>query len=150
MNKPAKIKYDWNLQYEVTINTLPDGFDDLVSIDIIGDENQPGYTGTGKFWFNKNSELIIRAKDSDCMILSGYRDNTIFPQTTTLRNEKYIASLENIQNISWIYSNYMFDETVILGSPVMLSSIPPNIRNQLDFNNKPEFNSGTYSEDKVL
>jgi hypothetical protein len=79
MNKPAKIKYDWNLQYEVTINTLPDGFDNLVSIDIIGDENQPGYTGTGKFWFNKNSELIIRAKDSDCMILSGYRDNTIFP-----------------------------------------------------------------------
>jgi len=150
MNKPTKIIYDWSHQYAVTINTIPDGFDDLVSIRTIADESQSGYTRAGKYWYNQNSRMVIQAKDSDCSKLSGYRDNTIDPNTTIIADEKVVESLEGPQNISWIYSSYVFEETVTLGGPVMLSSIPPDIRNKLVLDTKPEYISEHILENDML
>ncbi|MBF0451505.1 MAG: hypothetical protein HQK75_12440, partial [Candidatus Magnetomorum sp.] len=140
MVSPGEIVFDWSRQYAVTVNTSPKGFDDdLVSITIIDDESQIGSTGTGKFWFNANTNLVFRAKDSNCLKLSGYRDNSIDTETTIIADKKTVISLESTQDITWIYSPYMFEETVILGTPVMLSSVPPDFWKKLNTNDKPEY-----------
>jgi len=137
MTKPAKIVYEWSIQYPVTIRT--DGSDDLVSIEIIDDETQQGNTGPGTFWYHENTKMFIRARDSECLELSGYRDDKIDPNNTINAYEKYIEHLDESQDIIWIYSEYIFMETTVLGTPVMLSSVPFDIRGQLDLYNKPLF-----------
>jgi hypothetical protein len=135
---PGKIVYDWSRQYAVTVNTLPGGFDDLVSIKVIDDESQVDSYGVGKHWYNANTNLVVRAKDSDCLKLSGYRDNNIDPNNTIIGDEKVVI-LESPLEISWVFSPYVFEETVVLGMPVMLSTVPPDLRNNLEIREKPEY-----------
>ena len=150
MDSPGKIVYDWGRQHALITNTLPDSLNDLASIEVIADESQSNYTGAGKYWYNHGSTLEISSGEDACQKLTGYRDNTIDPNTTINGSGLVIQNLESPQNVSWVYTPYVFEETVILGSPVLLSTVPPDIREKLNLSLKPTYTSENFEETDVI
>ncbi|MBF0452495.1 MAG: hypothetical protein HQK75_17460, partial [Candidatus Magnetomorum sp.] len=146
MTGPAKIIYDWGRQHAVMVNTLPDTLSHLVSIQVIDDETQSSQSGSGKYWYNHATNLVIRAQQDSCQKLSGYRDNINDPTNTIPSNEKNIFNLKNPENFSWVYSSFLFEETVTIGSPVLLSNLPPDLLQRIDKIKKPRYISTEVTE----
>ena len=93
MNSASKIIFDWGRQHAVIVNTLPENLDNLTTIEVLSDESQSGYTGSGKFWYNHGTSLLFTARQDDCQLLSGYRDNLADPNTTIYIDTVEIDSL---------------------------------------------------------
>jgi hypothetical protein len=151
MSGPAKIIYDWGRQHAVSMNTLPELMSDKVSVQVVDDESQAGYETAGKFWYNHDSKLILSGKEGTCLQLNGYRDsNNIDPTELISSNKKYIEKLEGPETISWVYLPFLYEETVTLGTPVMLSTLPPEIMAKLKRNQKPTYTSTHISEQEMI
>jgi len=146
MTGPAKITYDWSRQHAVVVNTLPDTLRHLVSIQVIDDETQSNQSTSGKYWYNHSSTLVIRSGEDQCQKLSGYKDNVSDPNQTVNSNEKHVYNLDHYEDISWVYSPHLFEETVTIGSPVLLSNLPPDLLQRIDLTKKPRYISTDISE----
>jgi len=150
MKSYGKIVYDWGRQHAVTTNTFPENLSDMTMINVLSDESQSNYTGAGSYWYNHGSALKISSGENACQKLSGYRDNTIDPNITINASYAEIQSLVSPQNFSWVYTPYVFEETVILGSPVLLSTVPPDVREHLDLSLKPQYISQDIEESDMV
>ncbi|KPA14404.1 conserved hypothetical protein, secreted [Candidatus Magnetomorum sp. HK-1] len=146
MNSPSKIIYDWGRQHAVIINTLPENLSKLSTVNVMADESQLDYTGSGKYWYNHGSNLIFTSSEDSCQQLTGYRNNVTDPNETIYENSYQINSLESPASISWVYSFFIFDETVELGSPILLTSVPPDTRQNIDTTQKPRYISEDIEE----
>jgi hypothetical protein len=62
MNIPSKITYDWGRQHAAIINTLPENLGQLSSITVLSNENQSGYTGAVKYWYNHGTQLVFSSQ----------------------------------------------------------------------------------------
>ena len=150
MSGPAKIVYDWGRQHAVSMNTLPELMSNNVSVQVIDDESQVGFDSAGKYWYNHDSKLILYGNEGTCLQLKGYRDNTINPGELISSNNIYIEKLESPEHISWVYLPFLYEETVTLGMPVILSTLPPEIRAKLKLNQKPTYTSTHISEQEMI
>ncbi|ETR69093.1 MAG: hypothetical protein OMM_09898, partial [Candidatus Magnetoglobus multicellularis str. Araruama] len=146
MNSPGKIIYDWGRQHAVVVNSLPEELNKNISVEVIGDESQENHTGAGKFWYNHGTKVYVSADEDDCQKLSGYKDNVVDPTKLISSNTKQIVELTAGENISWVYSPYIFEETVAIGSPVVLSSVPPSLIQKMDLSVKPKYISTDANE----
>jgi hypothetical protein len=63
---------------------------------------------------------------------SGYKDNVADPTKINSSHAKTIDELNASENLSWVYSPYLFEETVTIGSPVILSTIEPELIQNID------------------
>ncbi|KPA16622.1 conserved hypothetical protein, secreted, partial [Candidatus Magnetomorum sp. HK-1] len=149
MTSPGKIVYDWGRQHAIIVNTLPESLSEKVTVNIVNDETQSNNTGSGKYWYNHNSTLQINGNEGDCQKLSGYRDNINNPTKTINSNGKTILDLDEPQNFSFIYSPYLFEETVTIGSPVVLSTLPPDLIDKIDLSQKPRYISTDINENDM-
>ncbi|KPA17217.1 conserved hypothetical protein, secreted [Candidatus Magnetomorum sp. HK-1] len=145
MTSPGKIVYDWGRQHAVIVNTLPESLSDKVFVEVVGDGTQNNNRGSGKYWYNHNSNIVIWGNEGSCQKLSGYRDNNANTKTIN-SNRKNAYNLNQSQNISWIYSPYLFEETVTIGSPVVLSTFPPDVMDKIDLSKKPRYISTDVTE----
>jgi hypothetical protein len=146
MTSPGKIVYDWGRQHAVVINTLPENMGNNISVQILNDSNQEDHSGSGKYWYNHGSKIDVKAEEGQCLKLLGYTDNNNDPLKTIKSNIKMIDSLNNPESISWKYSSYFFEEKVVLGSPVALSNVPPNLLEKVDLSKKPKYISSDHVE----
>ncbi|KPA14814.1 conserved hypothetical protein, secreted [Candidatus Magnetomorum sp. HK-1] len=146
MTSPGKIVYDWGRQHAIIVNTLPEDLSENVSVEVIGDETQSNNKGSGKYWYNHNSNIVIRGNEGTCQKLSGYRDNIVNPTKTINARSKLTNDLDEPQSVSWIYSPYLFEETVTIGSPVVLSTLPPDLIDRIDLSQKPRYISTDVNE----
>ncbi|KPA10085.1 conserved hypothetical protein, secreted [Candidatus Magnetomorum sp. HK-1] len=149
MTSPGKIVYDWGRQHAVSVNSFPENLNDNISVQVIGDDNQDNNIGAGKYWYNHNSNIVISANEGACQKLSGYRDNVADPNILISSNQKVIVELTTPENFSWVYSPYIFEETVTIGSPVVLSTVPPDLIKNIDLSQKPTFISTDASETDI-
>ena len=146
MTKPATLIYDWEIQYAVSINTLPGGMKAFPRI--LLENTGTSYKGSGKYWFNNGSKLFLTSEDSDCLGVNGYKNlNTnemIYEKSLTIDN------LNSPQMIRWVYTPYLFSETVTLGSPVLFNTIPPDILKRIDTDQKPKYISTHILEENMM
>jgi hypothetical protein len=146
MTSPGKIVYDWGRQHAVNVNSLPENMGNNISVQILNDSNQLDNTGSGKYWYNHGSKIEINAEEGQCLKLSGYRDNINDPVTIVKSNKKTIRNLDQSASLSWEYSSYLFEEEVVIGSPLVLSNVPPELLQKVDLSKKPKFISTDKSE----
>jgi hypothetical protein len=149
MTSPGKIVYDWGRQHAVIVNSLPENLGENISVEVNKDETQENHTGAGKYWYNHGSSITIRADEGDCQKLSGYKDNVADPTKINSSHAKTIDELNASENLSWVYSPYLFEETVTIGSPVILSTIEPELIQNIDLSQKPKFISTDANETDV-
>ncbi len=139
MTGPGKVVYDWDRQYAVSFNTLPDTVDDLPSVKVTDFSGQDDETGTGLYWYKHGTALKLLSKNGECMQLKGYRDNEQNPNENISGDTHLIDSLEKPANLTWVYTPYLFEVTATVGSPVTYISVPPDIRKQIDLTKKPRY-----------
>ncbi|KPA16025.1 hypothetical protein MHK_003768, partial [Candidatus Magnetomorum sp. HK-1] len=149
MTSPGKIVYDWGRQYAIMVNTLPEDLSEKVSVNVIRDETQSNNTGSGKYWYNHGSTIEINGEEGACQKLTGYRDNINDPTKTINLRSKLIQDLDEPQSLSFIYSPYLFEETVTIGSPVVLSTLPPDLIDRIDLSVKPRYISTDVNENDI-
>ncbi|ETR69628.1 MAG: hypothetical protein OMM_03810 [Candidatus Magnetoglobus multicellularis str. Araruama] len=146
MTGNAKVTYDWGRQHAVIVNTLPDDLNKLVTVKNVYDDTQDSNSGAGKYWYHHGSNVSIKALEDSCQKLSGYRDNVADPTKMIRKNEKIVDELTEPENLSWVYSPYLFEETVAIGSPIVLSNLPPALLQKMDLSQKPKYISTEVSE----
>ena len=149
MTSPGKIVYDWGRQHAVSVNSLPENLGENISVEVNKDGTQDNHTDAGKYWYNHGSNITIRADEGGCQKLSGYKDNVADPSKIISSNYKNIKELDAPENLSWVYSPYLFEETVTIGAPVILSTIPPDLIQNIDLSKKPNFISTDANETDV-
>ncbi|ETR73548.1 MAG: hypothetical protein OMM_00861 [Candidatus Magnetoglobus multicellularis str. Araruama] len=149
MTSPGKIVYDWGRQHAVIVNSLPENLSENISVEVNEDEAQSNHTGAGKYWYNHGSNIAVSADEAGCQKLSGYKNNITDPSKLISSNNKQINDLNGPVNLSWVYSPYLFEETVTIGSPVILSTVPPNLIKNINQSIKPKFISTDASETEI-
>ncbi|MBF0451225.1 MAG: hypothetical protein HQK75_11025 [Candidatus Magnetomorum sp.] len=149
MTSPGKIVYDWGRQHAVIVNSLPETLSENISVEVNKDETQDNNSGAGKYWYNHGTSITISADKGGCQELSGYKDNVADPTKLISSDNKQIIELNAPESLSWVYSPYLFEETVTIGLPVILSTIPPDLIQNIDQSIKPKFISTDANEEDI-
>ncbi len=154
MRAPAKITYTWGIQHRVQVSTSSLTSQGYPAI-LLDDASQRTFTGSGEFWFDRGSPLLVGAEDVShslhgALLATGDLLERIpnkqaltrqFNVGTRIILAQDIASLLQGTTVLWDYGDPIYRQTVAIGNPVQLygqaGELPPAVADQINTNREP-------------
>ena len=139
MGGPAAITYLWGVQHRVQVSTSTLESQGWPGIKVVDDPSQPDRTGSGEFWFNRHTHLILGGREtnklsgalmasgdlrSDCLGAECFTNQfaiQVEPDAPQDYMGAEVASLSQGTTVSWNYGEVRIGQTVVIGEPVVLS-----------------------------
>lgn len=147
MRGPARVTYFWGIQHRIQVSTTTLESQDWPGIKVIDDPAQPSRAGSGEFWFNRNTHVIVGARDvgnslRGAMLQTGDLTGVNLDKTalsaipgnhfelviqgfTNNYIGAHVDSLSRGTIVSWEYGDQLFLQTVSIGNSVNLPLAVP-------------------------